>query len=74
MKTLIHVYRDGKYVVAVDLFTNVADQGMTEKEAIENLKRGLEGHYKALLGLIPRDKTKLLEINVPYAETTDIIS
>ena len=33
MKTLIRVYKEGKFYVAEDLVTNVADQGSTEEEA-----------------------------------------
>jgi hypothetical protein len=36
MKTLIEVYREGKYFVAIDLLTNVADQGLSEQEALQN--------------------------------------
>ena len=46
MKTLIDVHKEGKFVVATDLLSNVADQGLSEKEARENLKRGLEEHYR----------------------------
>jgi hypothetical protein len=28
--------------VAIDLITNVADQGFTEEEAVSNLKKGIE--------------------------------
>ena len=45
MKTLIEVHQEGKYFVAIDLLTNVADQGLTEQEALQNLKKGLEEHY-----------------------------
>ena len=41
MKTLIEVHREGNYFVAIDLLTNVADQGLTEQEALKNLKKGL---------------------------------
>ena len=45
MKTLIEVHQKGKYFVAVDLLTNVADQGLSENDAIRNLRKGLEEHY-----------------------------
>ena len=45
MKTLIEVHKEGKYFVAVDLLTNVADQGSSEEEAVGNLRKGLEEHY-----------------------------
>jgi len=35
MKTIIQIYKEGKYFVAVDLSTNVVDQGLTEEEAIK---------------------------------------
>ena len=55
MKTLIEVHQEGKYFVAIDLLTNVADQGLTEQEALQNLKKGLEEHYQLLIDLTPRD-------------------
>ena len=55
MKTLIEVHREGNYFVAIDLLTNVADQGDTEHEALQNLKKGLEEHYQLLIELTPRD-------------------
>jgi hypothetical protein len=36
MKTLIEIHREGKNFVAIDLLTNVADQGLTEHEALQN--------------------------------------
>ena len=36
MKTLIEVHREGIYFVAIDLLTNVADQGHKEQEALQN--------------------------------------
>jgi len=65
MKTLIEVHQEGKYFVAIDLLTNVADQGHTEQEAIQNLKKGLEEHYQILIELTPRDhKLTYLDIEV----------
>jgi predicted RNase H-like HicB family nuclease len=46
MKTIIQIHKEDKYFVAVDLITNVADQGLTEEEAVANLKKGLEEHYQ----------------------------
>jgi predicted RNase H-like HicB family nuclease len=48
MKTIIQVHKTGRFYVATDLITNVADQGATEKQALENLKKGLEEHYSIL--------------------------
>ncbi len=65
MKTLIEVHREGKYFVAIDLLTNVADQGLTEQEALQNLKKGLEEHYQLMIELTPRDrKLTFLDIEV----------
>jgi predicted RNase H-like HicB family nuclease len=65
MKTLIEVHKEGKYFVAVDLLTNVADQGSSEGEAVANLKKGLEEHYQLLIELTPRDhKLTYLDIEV----------
>jgi hypothetical protein len=55
MKTLIEVHKEGKYFVAVDLLTNVADQGLSEEAAVQNLKKGLEEHYQLLIELTPRN-------------------
>ncbi len=65
MKTIIKVHREGRYFVAVDLLTNVADQGLSEEEAMQNLKKGLEEHYELLIELTPRDhKLTYLDIEV----------
>jgi predicted RNase H-like HicB family nuclease len=65
MKTLIEVHREGKYFVAVDLLTNVADQGLSEEAAVQNLKKGLEEHYQLLIELTPRNyKLSYLDIEV----------
>ena len=65
MRTLIQIHKEGKYFVAIDLITNVADQGLTESEAISNLKKGLEEHYQVLLELAPRGrKLSFLDIEV----------
>jgi len=65
MKTLVQIHKEGKYFVAIDLITNVADQGFTEEEAVFNLKKGLEEHYQVLLELAPKDrKLSFLDIEV----------
>ena len=63
MKALIQTHKEGKYFVAEDIITNIADQGLTEEEAISNLKKGLEEHYQIIIELAPRDlrKNKLQE-------------
>lgn len=52
MKAIIQVHKEKKFYVAIDLITNVADQGLTEEKAIANLKKGLEEHYQLLAELI----------------------
>lgn len=48
MKIKIHIHKEKKYFVAVDLITNLANQGLTEEEALANLKKRLEEHYQIL--------------------------
>ncbi len=76
MKTIIQIHKEGKYFVAVDLVTNVADQGLTEKEALGNLKKGLEEHYQILMELAPKDqKISFLDIEIEkYAQTASPLS
>ena len=72
MKTIIQIHKEEKYFVAVDLITNVADQGLTEEEAVANLKKGLEEHYQILMELAPKDqKISILDIEVEkYAKAS----
>lgn len=72
MRTIIQIHKEGKYFVAADLITNVADQGLTEEAALVNLKKGLEEHYQILMELAPKDnKISFLEIEVEkYAKTS----
>ena len=56
MKTLIQIHKEGKFFVAADLITNVADQGLSEEEALANLKKGLEEHYQILLEMAPKGR------------------
>ncbi|TFH49476.1 MAG: hypothetical protein E4G89_04765 [Methanothrix sp.] len=56
MKAPFQIHKEGKYFVAIDLITNVADQGLTENEAVSNLKKGLEEHYQILLELSPKGR------------------
>jgi len=39
MKTLIEIHGEGKYFVAIDLLTNVADQGLFGTRGSAKLKR-----------------------------------
>ncbi|MEA3254690.1 MAG: hypothetical protein U9Q22_02525 [Candidatus Altiarchaeota archaeon] len=76
MKTIVQLHKEGKYFVAVDLITNVADQGLTEREALKNLKKGLEEHYQILLELAPKKyKTSFVNIGVEkYVQASSSIS
>jgi len=56
METLVQVYQDGEWFVAVDLATDVADQGKTKEEAIFRLKKGLKEHYTVLLEMLGNDR------------------
>ncbi len=48
MKIIMQVHKEGKYYVATDLITNVADQWGNRAEAVANLKKGLEEHCDIL--------------------------
>jgi predicted RNase H-like HicB family nuclease len=76
LKTIIQVHEEGKYFVAVDLATNVADQGLTEEKAISNLRKGLEEHYEILMELSPKGrKISFLDIEVEkYAKASNLVS
>jgi len=58
------------------MVTNVADQGETEEEAINRLKKGLEEHYQILIEMAPEgSKTSFIEIEVEkYAKTSGALS
>jgi len=75
MKTIIQTHKEGKYFVATDLVTNVADQGLTEGDAIINLKKGLEEHYQILMELSQKDrKISFLDIAVEkYVQTSSSV-
>ena len=76
MKAFISVAKEGKFYVATDLLTNVADQGRTEKEAISNLKKGLLEHYQLLMEMAPKGaKTSFIEIEVErFAKASRAVS
>lgn len=70
MKTVIRVSKEGKFYVAVDLLTHVADQGKTRQEAVARLKRGLEEHYQILTEMARKARgVSVLELDVGHAET-----
>ncbi|PWR69482.1 hypothetical protein ACKUB1_15770 [Methanospirillum stamsii] len=66
MDTLVQVYRDGEWFIAVDLATDVADQGKIKEEAISRLKIGLKEHYAVLLDMLKKDREfEVIKVNVP---------
>jgi len=75
MKTIIQVHKEGKYYVVTDLITNVADQGKNKSEAVANLKKGLEEHYKILMEIAKKEgKASLLDIEVErYAQASGLV-
>ena len=65
MKAVVHVRKEGKWFVATDLVTHVADQGKTRQETLRNLSKGLGQHYELLLERAPRKRgTTVLEFEV----------
>jgi predicted RNase H-like HicB family nuclease len=71
MDTLIQVYRDGEWFIAIDLATNVADQGKTKEEAISRLKTGLKEHYEVLLEMIEKDRNfEIITVEVPNCDNS----
>lgn len=65
MKTLVEIYREGRFFIARDLLTKIADQGLTENEAVQNLKKGVTDHYQLLVELNPSGHTLVwLDIEV----------
>ena len=76
LKAVISVKKEGKFYVATDLVTNVADQGTSEDEAISRLKQGLLEHYQLLMELAPKgSKTSFIEIEVEkFAKASGAVS
>ena len=71
MDTLIQVHKEGDWFIAVDLATQVADQGKTREEVICRLKTGLEEHYEVLLDLIEKDSIlEILTVKIPENDST----
>jgi len=65
MKAVIQVKKEGKWFVATDLVTQVADQGTTPAKATANLVKGLQERYEVLLELAPRKRNvRVLEVEV----------
>jgi len=57
MKILVEIYREGRFFIARDLLTKIADQGLTENEAVQNLKKGVADHCQLLVELNPPGHT-----------------
>ena len=75
MEAIIQISRDGKYFVAEDIVSGVADQGSTEQEALNNLQKALEERYHILIdSLSPSQKTVRLDIGVRDAKTSASVS
>jgi len=53
MKILADLYREGRFFIARDLLTKIADQGLTGNEAVQNLKKGVADHCQLLVELNP---------------------
>ena len=51
MNAVIQVRKEGKWYVATDLITQVADQGRTREEAVRGLVKGLRERQEALVGM-----------------------
>jgi predicted RNase H-like HicB family nuclease len=69
MKTIIQVHREGKWFIAADLVTNIAHQGSTEDEAVQNLTKELQDHYRLLIESAPKDKKiAIVDIDVSGME------
>ena len=65
MKILVEIYREGRFFIARDLLTKIADQGLTENEAVQNLKKGIADHYQLLVEMNPPGhKLTYLDIEV----------
>ncbi|ABD40468.1 hypothetical protein Mhun_0715 [Methanospirillum hungatei JF-1] len=68
MDTLVQTYQDGEWYVAVDLATDVADQGKTREEAISRLKIGLKEYYETHLKMLEKDKKfEIITVEIPYS-------
>lgn len=60
------VWREGDWYVSQCLEVDVASQGETEAEALENLKEALELHYEPPQATRP-PKVRLIEVEVGAA-------
>jgi predicted RNase H-like HicB family nuclease len=60
------VWREGKWYVSQCLEIDIASQGETEEEALENLKEALELHFEAPQATRP-PKVRTVEVEVGAA-------
>jgi predicted RNase H-like HicB family nuclease len=60
------VWREGDWYVSQCLEVDVASQGETEAEALENLKEALELHYESPRATRP-PKVRMIEVEVGAA-------
>ncbi len=60
------VWREGDWYVAQCLEVDVASQGTTEDEALENLKEALELHFEPPVATRP-SATRVIEVEVGAA-------
>ncbi len=60
------VWREGNWYVSQCLEIDIASQGETEEEALENLKEALELHFEAPVATRP-PKLRLIEVEVGAA-------
>ncbi|MBI4015113.1 MAG: hypothetical protein HY362_00110 [Candidatus Aenigmarchaeota archaeon] len=67
MEAIVQIKRDGKWFVATDLVTYVADQGLTREEAIQNLQTGLREHYKTLFHIAQKKQSHVIikDLKIP---------
>lgn len=71
METLVQVHRDGEWFVAIDLATDVADQGKTKEEALSRLKIGLKERYAVLLETLEKDLDfEIITVEVPNCDNS----
>jgi predicted RNase H-like HicB family nuclease len=60
------IWREGNWYVSQCLEVDIASQGETEDEALENLKEALELHFEAPVATRP-PKLRLIEVEVGAA-------
>ena len=60
------VWREGNWFVSQCLETDVASQGATEEEALDNLREALELHFEPPLATRP-PKVRTIEVEVGAA-------